>query len=329
MKFKFQSLSFIILFFMIFILGCQQDPILPTDINTQLPEITKINSNASRVLAGDTIQVSVEVKNGSQYSWSTSGGAFTNASAQTTNWVAPNTGGNYKVVCTVSNSAGSNHASITLSSVVVTLPQDVSAWWTFDKDFSEYISKDAGTGGEGVSIESDDAVQGLGAALFEGEDTFINSAIYSNTDVKMGPNDDFTIAVWIKTTDENDGWLFGKTVDKYYTDGGKGLYIDYGSVVFDCYGIDEAYDETEINDGLWHHIAAVKTGTTVTIYVDGNEDFSHDFGDWTDDAGVVTIGSAWEEDNGDWPGTYQGLMDDLRFYQKALTADEIAAIANP
>jgi Concanavalin A-like lectin/glucanases superfamily len=329
MKFNLQSLSSAVLFLILTFVGCQ-DPVQPPDINNSLPEITKISSSLNRTLAGDSIQVSVQANNGNEYSWTATGGSFADAKTNSTLWIAPSTGGNYTIVCTVSNSAGSNHASLTLTSVVVTLPQDVNAWWTFDKDFSEYISKDAGAGGDGVSIESDDAVQGLGAADFEGEDTFINSAVYSNATAKMGPDDDFTIAVWIKTSDENDGWIFGKTVDSLYVDGGKGLYIDYGNIVFDLYGIDEVRTDDSFNDGLWHHVSFVKTGTTGTIYVDGDEKASYDFGDWTDDGdGGVTIGSAWEEDGSDWPGTYQGLMDDVRFYQKALTADEIAAIAKP
>lgn len=330
MKFNLYSLSSVMLFLMLFIVGCQQDPIQPPPLNTSLPEITKISSNVKRVQAGDSIQVSVQANQGSQYAWTATGGTFADSKASSTLWIAPSSGGNYNVTCTVSNDAGSNHASLILASVVVTLPDGVNAWWTFDKDFSEFISGDKGSGGDGVTIEGDDAVQGLFAADFEGEDTFINSAIYSNVPVKMGPDDDFTIALWIKTSDENDGWLFGKTVDQYYTDGGKGLYIDYGPIVFDLYGIDEVRTDDSYNDGLWHHVTFVKTGTVGTIYVDGQEKASNDFGDWTDDGdGVVTMGSAWEEDGSDWPGTYQGLMDDVRFYQKALTADEVAAIAKP
>jgi hypothetical protein len=41
---------------------------------------------------------------------------------------------------------------------------------------------------------------------------------------------------------------------------------------------------------------------------------------------VLTIGSAWEEEGSDFPGTFQGNIDDLRFYQKILTADEVKAI---
>ena len=330
MKLILQSASSLILFIIIIFGGCQQDPIQPPGLNTSLPEITKISSKVTRVAAGDSIEVSIQANNGNQYTWTANGGTFINANSQSTIWIAPSTGGNYSIVCTVSNSSGSNHASLTLASVVVALPQDVAAWWTFDKDFSEFVSGDKGSGGDGVTIESDDAVQGLGAADFEGEDTFINSAIYSNVAAKMGPDDDFTIALWIKTSDENDGWLFGKTVDQYYTDSGKGLYIDYGPIVFDLYGINELRTDDSYNDGLWHHVAFVKTGTVGTIYIDGQEKASNDFGDWTDDGdGVVTIGSAWEEDGSDWPGTYQGLMDDVRFYQKALTADEIAVIAKP
>jgi hypothetical protein len=50
-------------------------------------------------------------------------------------------------------------------------------------------------------------------------------------------------------------------------------------------------------------------------------------GEWTEDGEtVITMGAAWEEPGGDWPGTLQGYMDDVRFFQNVLPEDAILTI---
>jgi hypothetical protein len=45
-----------------------------------------------------------------------------------------------------------------------------------------------------------------------------------------------------------------------------------------------------------------------------------------DDETVITMGSAWEESGAGWPGTLQGYLDDVRFFQSFLSEDAIFAI---
>lgn len=308
-------------------MSCQKDVMTPPDIDNSLPEIKKISADKTTVLIGDTVNVSVSALNGSSYAWSATGGSFTNTAQNPTNWVAPQVGGSYKIVCTVKNGSGTRKASVSVNTMESMIPEGATAYWSFDTDFSETVSG-AGVGGTDVSISSDAKI-GDGAALFEGADEEIESALlYSEPYAPMGPDDQFTISLWISTDDEGLGWLFGRSFDGIYEEGGKGLYMDGGDAVFDVSWIGEWRAEgAGINDGEWHHIAVVKNEEEVLIYVDGEEAGGDAYDEWSSDEGtVVTIGAAWEEEGSDWPGTFQGLMDDVTFYDSALSADQIAAI---
>jgi hypothetical protein len=83
-----------------------------------------------------------------------------------------------------------------------------------------------------------------------------------------------------------------------------------------------------VNDDEWHHVAVVKNGLTITIYVDGVQDAEETFDEWReDDETVVTMGAAFREGETD-PGAYAGWLDDVRYYGRALTEDEVNAVMN-
>lgn len=94
-------------------------------------------------------------------------------------------------------------------------------------------------------------------------------------------------------------------------------------------GSSSFYSTARVDDDQWHHVAFVynqAAGGTDTFYVDGVA------------SGSVTHGAAWT-----WPATqqielgrshdtywqkYHGLLDDVRFYNTAPTATQVAQIAN-
>ena len=85
---------------------------------------------------------------------------------------------------------------------------------------------------------------------------------------------------------------------------------------------------TSISDGNWHHVALVfdqANGAQVTLYIDGVQDTASANGaDWSWPAGQeLEFGrshtASWQP--------YDGQMDDLRFYNRVLTAADVHAIA--
>jgi hypothetical protein len=85
-----------------------------------------------------------------------------------------------------------------------------------------------------------------------------------------------------------------------------------------------------VNDGEWHHVAYRKSGLMVATFIDGVQDIDAELGEWSDDTDFqITMGAAWEEPPDEWwPGNYQGYLDDVRFFQSALSASMIQAIYN-
>jgi hypothetical protein len=82
--------------------------------------------------------------------------------------------------------------------------------------------------------------------------------------------------------------------------------------------------ETVITDGQWHCIGLVWDGTHRTLYVDGvvvAEDTQANL-EGSDNGLYIGTGKAMT------PGTYfSGMIDDIRIYDAALSAEEIAALA--
>ena len=82
-----------------------------------------------------------------------------------------------------------------------------------------------------------------------------------------------------------------------------------------------AYSGTDITDGLWHHIVAVKDATHIRIYVDGAEkdavakNYTSGFGTVT----PLNIGYL----NLDAHYRYEGDLDEVAIYNRALTPAEI------
>ena len=141
----------------------------------------------------------------------------------------------------------------------------------------------------------------------------------------------FTVCAWVKATASLDK---GQIVGQYNTGGTPrwGLRLEDGSAsgdgaVFyenDGTGAERASATTDIEDGQWHHIAAVIVpGGTGLIYQDGVDDtdssniFNADF----NSAYSMTIGK------GENTQPFTGSIDDVRIYNRALPALEIKILA--
>jgi hypothetical protein len=78
-----------------------------------------------------------------------------------------------------------------------------------------------------------------------------------------------------------------------------------------------------VNDGVWHHIAFVRQGTTATLYIDGMVQGSVSTG------GVTNVANATDLLFGDDPcgrQTYLGELDEIEYFNRALSASEIEDI---
>lgn len=82
---------------------------------------------------------------------------------------------------------------------------------------------------------------------------------------------------------------------------------------------------TTVSTGIWHHVAGVYDGTTIKVYLDGVlEGTSNTTFIPTNGAATLKIGARGDDAN----TRLGGLIDEVRIYNRALTAEEIAVAAN-
>lgn len=76
--------------------------------------------------------------------------------------------------------------------------------------------------------------------------------------------------------------------------------------------------------GTWHHFVLLRNNGTVRAYLDGTESTTGG----VSDNGNVGIGFIGDSHTGDGTNTFDGQLDDVRIYNRALTASEVSALAN-
>jgi hypothetical protein len=142
--------------------------------------------------------------------------------------------------------------------------------------------------------------------------------------------DDFTIAFWMKTKQwiRRGAWYNGAgLVDAEVA----GVTDDFGTALVDNYfafGVGKPdttiRSRTRVNDGRWHHVAAVRSRASgaIRIYVDGKEEAAGTGGTQALTAPQgMAIGQLQTGLN-----PFRGSLADVRIYDRVLGPEEIAAL---
>lgn len=136
---------------------------------------------------------------------------------------------------------------------------------------------------------------------------------------------ELSIAAWVNTSQSG---IWKRIVTKranVNTGNWYSLAIYEGRAWFEIYAAGNLKSTTIVNDGKWHFIAITRNLTTqkFSIYVDGNlENSMNDEGKNLDsDSALLEIGD-WANESYD-SGTFNGVIDDIRIYNRALSESEI------
>jgi hypothetical protein len=157
----------------------------------------------------------------------------------------------------------------------------------------------------------------------DGTDDYVS--ISDNSLVKFGSNS-MSVSAWVKTTS---GAANMRVISK--GGGGNPLYllaINSGVpsfIIRDSSVVTETAAWTKtINDGNWHLMTGVRSGSTVYLYIDGNQvgTATGSTGS-TDNTVALTIGQF-----GDGSLYYSGQVDDVRLYNYGLTAEQVRNLYN-
>jgi hypothetical protein len=163
-----------------------------------------------------------------------------------------------------------------------------------------------------AQISTTDPKIGTGSALFDNANDSISIPYYSSLDLD---GTDFTIEAWIKlasttltqvnsiietinTSPGSNGYQFGLGTDRT---------IDFGT--FNSGSTYFAQSFFDIEDTNWHHVAAVRKGTEIYLYIDGYLSDKALSTLFTDSGAVIYIGNEWGNRN---THDFNGNIDELR-----------------
>jgi hypothetical protein len=133
-----------------------------------------------------------------------------------------------------------------------------------------------------------------------------------------------SFSLWLNTA-ASDGYLLSKVVAGDAA-GELRLLVEAGRVVFriESTEVAEARSEALLNDSRWHHVL-VTFNPGLALYVDGQLQGTPNT---SNTSGLLVSGATLEigRNNALGDANYSGLLDELAFYNRPLTASEVLAI---
>jgi hypothetical protein len=197
-------------------------------------------------------------------------------------------------------------------------PPGLVAWWPGDGNANDIIGANHGTlvgnaTAIGIGIVGQAfSLDGVNAAVTAGTNSFFDFG---------GGSADFSIEAWVKpavlpsfstgfaskSAGDFDGWVFGMFSDGTLLFSGAGnWYVGSGPRV--------------VVPGVWSHVAVTHAGGAYTLYCNGSYVGSGSGGAWTGSAAPLGLGVNPPRQN------YNGLLDEVGIYSRALSSNEVAAI---
>jgi hypothetical protein len=196
------------------------------------------------------------------------------------------------------------------------------AWWKLDDGSGNFAADSSGNGHNGTLVGDTSWVDGIvgGALAFDGDGDYVDIGKDPNFDIK----NQITVSAWIKVN------AFDRDWQAIVAKGDRAWRLQRNAgdrtLEFACSGLvvpgtdwGQIYGNTDVNDGHWHHIAGVYDQEKLYLYIDGNLDASAIApGKIRVNDEPVYIGENSQTPNRFW----NGLIDDVRIYSYALSAEE-------
>ena len=204
-------------------------------------------------------------------------------------------------------------------------------YWSFDDGTTTVANDSSGNRNHGRLTNMDSATDWVpgkrGKALdFDGSNDYVTMGNITADDFGTGP---MSVSVWFKTSSVG----YQEPVDNKTAGtnlAGFNLYMNTGSNKM-TFRIADGTNQrsisgiTAVDNNQWHHAVGVRNGDTITIYIDGVQE------------GTATGVSAYNISNattffvgaygtGAGQANWNGLIDDVRVYNRALSATEIQAL---
>jgi len=211
----------------------------------------------------------------------------------------------------------------------------LAAWWKLDETSGTTAADASGNGNVGTLKNGPTWVKGFNgnAVKLDGKDDYvaINKLKYNQRGLT-----EVTVATWIRTANGGDQYIASFDRDAYWQLVINGGSADEGQVawlVTTDAGFAAVRSTARIDDGNWHHVAAVFDNGKLAIYIDGvvkgNGTSGRTFGNGATRFGFLGIGSLADKVDGTKATTnyLNGELDDARIYSRALTKTQIEQLA--
>jgi hypothetical protein len=182
--------------------------------------------------------------------------------------------------------------------------------WLFNEGASSTAADSSGVGNDLTRFGG--ASWASGAATFDAD-----ASSFFAASTHIIPTGDFSITAWVNPTNLS-GYY---DIVTQYTggDGGRLLfYINQTSGLLTLYigaGVDSSGG---VSSGSWQMVAVTRSGSTVTFYIGGSSSGTASLATDAQQSGTFKVGGIVDP--------YLGSIDDVRVYNRALSAGEITTL---
>jgi hypothetical protein len=298
---------------------------LSSEVNNALKPVVLSQPNSVVSANGGSAYLSIEATGGNNfYQWKKDGvdivGA-TSPSLSITDLNASQHEGSYTVV--VSNAFGSATSSLAQIDVNGSLTEGLVGWWKFDETEGNIAYDSSGNGNDGNLTNGPTWVEGkIGGALnFDGVDDYVNFGVRSVFNLES----EITVSLWIKASD----YKYAQVISKSTLSGGFTWAFKWRVSterfyfrMYDPSGQYETFLRYNQNPALneWSNILFSYGNSNSNLYLNSNLEAEGDFtATLTNQTNPLLVGGAGSE-------MFLGLIDDVRIYDRALSADEVKAL---
>jgi hypothetical protein len=198
---------------------------------------------------------------------------------------------------------------------------DNIALYEFENNANDSTGSHNGTA-SGVTY-STDSIIGTYSANFDGSGDYVTISATSTTPLDFS-TENFTISHWVyphntaESAIYSSKWSTGAAALRSYYFG----HNASGNILISENPGGGFTSTATITQNAWNHVVYVRNATTAYIYINGSLDSTHSRTNTIDQAGTQNIyfGRVQGTPSGDM---YDGLMDQTRYFDRALNGDEV------